>query len=281
MTALPLLPWARPRIERGVELRGNMIRSHFGTTAKEPQARLSASAAGVLQGFVRLAGASERQVAVFVRRYGPLNLNETGDPLGRLDPWSTIQPVDEPIEAYLFLARVCRAALAVANTPLLSRSSLSDAQQAERRAFQGTRFVTREDARPIYELIARRRGKPDGRTLMTSSAANRTGDGAVLAAAVVNWWLAVGDVRPALHIEERARVRGGAIRYGATGGLWGAIGLELLAAVQGQSDTVLCDVCGQPSLRRRLRRRKQGQHSYCGRPECERVRWRIAKSALA
>jgi hypothetical protein len=90
---------------------------------------------------------------------------------------------------------------------------------------------------------------------------------------VVNWWLLAGDIGPRLRWRDSAPA--GVVW---TGGLWGAIGAQLLSDIRRGGKTAECDGCGREVLRRR--RPKSGQRVWCSRLECERLRNQIAQDRL-
>jgi hypothetical protein len=84
-------------------------------------------------------------------------------------------------------------------------------------------------------------------------------------AMLVNEWLWLADVRPALLWNKEAKAL--QLNFGSpySGTLFGALGIELMLAVSGQGDFATCSGCGQPYLRAK-RRPKTGQENYC--PDC-------------
>lgn len=85
----------------------------------------------------------------------------------------------------------------------------------------------------------------------------------------VNWWTRTADVRPYLY-----RDRDGWRQRHLSGGLWGAIGLQLSAAVTDTIEGLRCDNCGR--LLERERRHRETS-LYCPRNACKRVGWQKQK----
>lgn len=204
---------------------------------------------GVLDAFVRVHDANG--VLRFADKFGPLEICErhglpsSHHPLPRslLQPGrgtacrSTVLRRDsllywEPLEQWFSFSRQARSILALA-------ASLHGGSPGDRGDWQ-----------QIYKGVQLGTDVALGSDLAV---------GRVFLGMVVDDWLAVGGVELSLHMwgEEEPFVE-------LTGGTFGALAVQLAAAVTRKHSFAVCDGCRRPYLR--ARKPQSGRHNYC--PDC-------------
>jgi hypothetical protein len=231
--------------------------------------------------------ASVDKVCRFVQRFGALNVAANGIPQVA---YTVSEPVREPLEWYRLYARVLAATLqAVRASTQELRIKPSDHDAMVDLVESRRRFVA-----PLT-VIRRRPRKPNGERPLhislapdTRSDAERAADfrnlvtqlaGAVgserrdrgLIALVVNYWLAVGNLRPRLVWGKSAP------ELVWPGSLWAAIGSQLLQRIMESGPTcAYCAHCGrrvEAGRRGRMRVAKLSQRAWCpARLECQKAK---------
>jgi DNA-directed RNA polymerase subunit RPC12/RpoP len=214
----------------------------------------------LLSGFLKLADASDDQIASFAGRWGPLYLCEHGCPanhnpgLKKLAPCaSTCGALDdggdeegEPIAGWRSLSRIANAIVRLA---LELRNGKEGSQEDWRVALQ-------KDG----EVGGMLGGAPEAKMLWDAA----------------NAWVAIARFRPSVGIKERTWV----IRFGTDSwntALFGALAFQLLLRVTGPQKEWLCSSCGKPYAPKRRPAASRG--NYC--PSCgRRVAVRLAKERL-
>lgn len=146
----------------------------------------------------------------------------------------------EPISGWLWMSKIARSVVALAVAIYSQRRPEDDSWTFLWEVFGKMAFPPvdpRHDALPPYEESA-------VRTLVSTA---------------IFWWLEAGDVRPMFWWDEQ----GTHVEFG--GGLFGALGLQLMRAAGRAHSLSICSGCGQ-TYQRLNRRPKTGQRNYC--PEC-------------
>lgn len=223
---------------------------------------------GLLEEFIELADAPDKQVIGFARRWGMLNLCEHDFPQLHVqhpawtypnqslddDPWicwlrgksPRAGPFWEPVSAWRCWARRARELLRVA-ADVLSRK-LPD-QKDWRVAFD-LDFIPTKDFR-------------DYKVLFDYSPPRTLPDAAEKLGQRLNQWIGIGNVRPI--VEQRAGRP--SISFGG-GGLFGALAMQLMLASTGEKGWVCCSNCRK--LYTPDRRPRADQQNYC--LECRKAR---------
>jgi hypothetical protein len=224
-----------------------------------------------LASFLTMLDATPGRVLAFVRRFGCLGLTPEGVPFEAIEN-GRITGSHEPVACYARYAHLAAAVLRLAaglerrsggKVPLWEEDIESIREcwrwyekaslDAEQRIGRGSRAV-----RPRwfpFDFVL-----PAGRN---SNAVMET------VADTVNWWTRSADVRPYLYLD-----RDGWKHRHLSGGLWGAIGMQLAAAVTNTIEGLRCENCGRLVRRKR---RHQGTSIYCARNACMRVAWQKQK----
>jgi hypothetical protein len=210
------------------------------------------SGPGLLEGFVRLTDASPEAICTFARRWGVLRICHHGLPATH-NPRPPELPAQsgiatwcyplrqsgwywEPLDIWHDFARRARAVLNLA-------------------AAMGQKTSTRrEDWAVLHDTWAQRWDASGGNVPVATMH--------LVLEHVVNTWLVWGHVCPMLEGSNhglRIELRGG--------GLFGAIAVQLLAAVSRSKGWAVCINCGD--VYSPLRRPKRSQRTYCHKPECK------------
>jgi len=207
----------------------------------------------MLLDFIQLGESADSEILKYARRWGVLMLcshhqlpsthNRPPDFLTRRAVEWCLPARREPLDSWRKFARRARLIVGVAG-----------------HLNQGTLFDPRQWLQTICELDA-----PDDKTpgaQVLTGLLGTTSKQRSRLAMLVNEWLWLGDVRPALLWEKDVSAL--QLNFGSpyTGSLFGALGIELMLAVSGQGDFATCSGCGQPYLRAK-RRPKSGQENYC------------------
>lgn len=217
----------------------------------------------------RLASGSAERVRDFVMRFGPLFQHEefsgvrnpyllpySGTRGGELVAWYR--------EMACLLTAVTRIAASARRGERLFVADLLAVRLGLHSRDLVADYTTKLAIAECERLLAKAGGAPEIVRVPLDSSAKRIVEG------VVNWWLLAGETGPRLRWRDSAPA---VVVW--TGGLWGAIGAQLLSDIRRGGKTAECDGCGREVLRRR--RPKSGQRVWCGRPECERLRSQIAQ----
>jgi hypothetical protein len=239
-------PTAKIEVPEDVVLDRTNLVWKTGATAKKVE-----PGKPMLLDFISLNDADDMGILKYARRWGVLALcvhqlpsthNLPSDFLTRKAEWC--QPTcREPLDVWRAFSR--RAGLVVNVAAHLNQGKLFDPQQW---------------LQTVWELDAPGESLPPKQVLMgiygtTSKQRSRL-------AMLVNEWLWLADVRPALLWNKEVNAL--QLNFGSpySGTLFGALGIELMLAVSGQGDFATCSGCGQPYLRAK-RRPKAGQENYC------------------
>lgn len=146
----------------------------------------------------------------------------------------------EPIDGWLWLSKIAKSVVTVS-------AAVHGRRRPDDDSFE---FLWEQFHRQAYGQVDKRyREMPDW----------SADDARVLVNYVIFWWLIAGDVTPLFTWDEK----GTKVEFG--GGLFGALGLQLMRAVSRAHSLSVCSGCGQ-TYERMNRRPKAGQRNYC--PEC-------------
>ena len=248
---LSLLGWARP-VSAELVQEGELewIVVDFGVDP--PQIERNTS--GLLDRFVRLNAAAPSRILAFARKYGIL---ETPD-----GQWRS------------FATRRSWARWGVKLTMFREYVGLLDATLRLHRCLRSHARTRAADVRTVRSFL-RSRGSltdrvkwhpyieadvpPPGR----QPAHHWRGLQLFQVTQVVNWWL--DRIHPSLVL-----LPGGRFGLRWSGGLWGALGGQLLHAMQHQQKSAVCDYCGREFQLSRRPRRDARTHC-CRRAECQRA----------
>jgi hypothetical protein len=253
----PVFGWALPSsvviLGAGVK---RQVRSSFDAG---PRIATQSHVREVLPAFLRLAEAPHATIRAFVQRFGPLRISrEPTDDGTFIDgdveytmsddgfrwpwinelQWSDRPIITEPIESYRKYAGVAVATISSAVRARQGQSMLDD---------------------DLGTL----------RPFLSAPAQDQTP--AVVVAEIVNRWMLAGSSRPMLVWNGRTPL------VAWTGGLWGAIGTQLMARVLRDVGPIVCANCGA-TVRGRKRRPKANQLTWCTKPECVRAKYRESKA---
>jgi len=213
---------------------------------------------GLLAAFVRLTTATPEHIRRFAAGRAALNFDERGIP-------SESGPTRVPVACYKEYAQVAAAVLRTASRVHHGQDVHPDDDPIFTRFLnRGLSAASAVGARP--ETIA---GRGEFLRLLLGNF-----QGVSLAreivAATVNWWNAVGNVRPAVWWDRET------LQVGSRGGGWGAIGAQLMTAVAGELAEPRCGYCDRV-IKGRSRRPKANQIPCCGRDDCRRTADTIRK----
>jgi hypothetical protein len=285
------------RLEDG----GALVRCEYGVSSVPPPW------GEAFRRFLRLDGAPPARVRDFVARFGPLGVGADGLP--RLTDWVPVRDAvplpghkAERVAWYGHYAALLAAALRLALCVRAGLPAERDDMQGildhwqlvQRQVTLGRPHVTwvRDSADDMElclrdELLhwdvrgairteaeihdERNAGEDDIAGWMTRSRPAVPLEVEAVRA-VVNWWLAMGETYPVLIRDGREPK----FTFGWNGGLWGALGLHLLFAVQGARGGSLCAGCGR--FVRHQRAPKRGQRVWCKRLACRRRQYRDAQA---
>jgi hypothetical protein len=240
-------PMAKIRVPDDVALDGtNLVWKTDATVRRvEPGKRM-------LQDFINLNDADDLGILKYAQRWGVLALcthrwpsthNWPSDFLTRSVVEWCLPTGREPLDVWRKFTR--RAALTVNVAAHLNRGALFDPQQW---------------LQTVWELDAPGESLPPKQVLM--GLFGTTSKQRSWLARLVNEWLWLADVRPALSWNKDVKALQLSFGSPYSGTLFGALGIELMLAVSGQGDFATCSGCGQPYLRAK-RRPKTGQANYC------------------
>lgn len=220
--------------------------------------RVGVRTAGLLERFLRLDAAPASRIRAFAGKFGLLS-----PPSGRWRDFSRGGEMrwGETLEPYRAYASLAVAVLRLGRR-LRADETLDVVDVRVLREFINTRGLLSDLPRIARHPAEDRDEPPPG-------PAERDGWRQLQwwrVAAVVNWWFAKGQVHPTVVADSH---RGPIIRW--SGGLWGALGGQLLNAIRREANLAVCDYCGREF--KLGRRPKQGaQRHCCGRTACVRAR---------
>jgi hypothetical protein len=210
----------------------------------------------ILDGFLRLADATDEQITKFAKRWGPLYLCEHGLPASHnpeydehtFFPTPRCEPEDftgragsESLDAWRVLSRKANAIVHLAQ-------ALGAAKRGASKDWQTLIPSLRDDA--SYE--------PPAPALLLALLANR--------------WVRDAQIHLLVKIRQGVPV----LRYGSDdifgyGALFGALGIQLLLRITGPQAEVPCSACGAPyKPSRRPAASKANYCPKCGHPEAVR-----------
>lgn len=228
-------------------LRLRMVTSGVGTELLRlpPNDRLANNDRGVLDGFVGLARATDKQVLRFARRFGALELCAHGLPfvwhVTHLTRAQCERLELQQTDLYRRYAAKARAVLNVAS--LLHRQRVPGAADFASFEWTPTGVISAETARRAIEIEIR-------------------------------CWLLWGRVRPVVtwqHGDATVKLSGD--------GLWGALARQLAFAVTRTERWALCAGCGELFLP--TRRPREGNRSWCSKSTCKHESLKRAKREYA
>lgn len=282
-------PWDRSRVQdiRLVETAaGMMVTDEWSPGTSGPYvAPHPVHPERALSSFLTLTDAGPYRVRDFVQRFGLLRLTPEGVPVEALE-FGQASDWLEPVAGYQIYARLAAATLRLAagfqvrNGPLVPlweedigmiRACWRWYDEACAKAVQRIEqkpCSVRDLDRGTFPGSGAVRGPtfPFDFVMRPGCNANAV---MMTVASTVNWWTETADVRPYLN-----HGPDGWEQQYLTGGLWGAIGLQLAAAITGTIEGVRCTNCG------RLVRRKRWHRDtplYCSGKACKRVAWQKQK----
>jgi hypothetical protein len=225
-----------------------------------------------LEMFLELEDASDTRIREFVQEHGPIRVMPNGGVIADHVGLPSSKPFFEPLRWYRDYAKLAgatiRASIAVVHGEPIASDDVIVLRDFMVRTFR------KDDSRE------RRPGEDDFmRFVLTLEAIKKhaheaTSDEAraAIVMTVTNWWLEVKAVR------QRLDWFGADRRVRWTGGLWGAIGLQLMRRVQRELGRVVCARCGKPlGPTEDGRRHRPG--ARCPRKECVRKYERERKAA--
>lgn len=256
------------------------LETTFG--GKTPESFELSAVRGAMSAFIALEDGNDVKIQRFVIAHGPLSLNRDGTVRGfEAQSGSLIEPVDP---GYRFYARVAaaaaRSALAAVQFEAPDPGDEAVFLDFLRREFPEVRGKSDELRIPSISVLRREATRSVGLAVSLLAGDRKKEDqgelAAVIARTIVNWWLDVRDVRPLLWQNANAPAR---LQKRWSGGLWGAIGNQLLERVERDLGTPRCNNCGRAvTMRKRERRPKTGQRIWCGEKVCRRAKEREAKA---
>lgn len=229
---------------------------------------------GLLDSFLKLRDAHDRAIADFVSNWGPLRLCEAHwlpaehAPIveGRCDGLPTIERADDDgTGAYSECTEAYRLYSAVAFQLLWVEHNLRAGVQLTSRdwpdLFRWPNFIPlpgwrKSPSADEQKKLFPGRFSPRGRL-----------------ATWVDGWLWVADVRPFLfaHAPSRSSESGVfEIEFAGGSRVFGAIGLQLVAALTGSTGLVICAECGQPFFARKHPVNRNHYCDRCGTPAAHR-----------
>jgi hypothetical protein len=228
-------------------------------------------AKGALDRFVRIKQADD--VLAFARRYGPLQLCGHGKPAshggedeeGRLLKCRPSRR--EPVDRWLFYVANARAILKIASAMrqgILAERRDWDELYRSRRTEAGTFGGAEQTLRNLSG-----QGLPVPRDMVASLQWLHLSN-------VVNYWVNVSNVRPEVSRSWTGKDSAPGIELVGVG-IFGALAVQLLAAIAGAHGTYFCCGCGDPY--RASRRPRTGQRHFCRKEECKRAGTRERQSA--
>ena len=255
--APPVIGWWRPvsaRLHR--EGQNEHLVDWVVVDLAESERRPEPDTDGLLARFVGLDVAPPGRILDFARKYGlPLDPNQAWKqfPMEKGEQWGT------PISTFHTYASLLKATLRV-HSRLQARDGVEVSDVQTVRKFL-KRYALAEDARgfALHEY-----GEHDAPPAGTANLNRwRTLQGARVAG-VINWWLERGRVHPRLVVFPTGR---SALRW--TGGLWGALGGQLIYAVRQEERVAVCDYCHKEFQLQR-RPRTGAQTRCCEKLKCRR-----------
>ncbi|MEM7583087.1 MAG: hypothetical protein AAF560_06880, partial [Acidobacteriota bacterium] len=91
---------------------------------------------------------------------------------------------------------------------------------------------------------------------------------------VLDEWMYLGNVRPEIPWDWEPQSPNSAMQL--TGGTFGLLGVQILAAISGANHVAMCDACGYPFVP--SRKPQQGRRTYCPNAECKQAGNRARQS---
>jgi hypothetical protein len=238
----------------------------------------------ILRRFLKLHRAPDKQVELFIVAYGPLWLSEKALPVASRSKIADAFPC-ELCDWYRWYAKL---AAAVLRTAVVLRESqrgdgvlvytadvqvigkawayIADHSEESRFGHPAMTFARI----PWWDDVAKQASE---RTLIQFRGEATARELQYLVTGPVNWWLDASLARPYLAWQTR-----GWSPLVRRGNAWGAIGRALLAAITRDAKAKLCERCGDPVMRRRLRRARVWCDKLACRREGERVKRAIRRS---
>lgn len=273
-------PWHRPREkdvrlvsnEAGLTVTDEWIPDNTGTNIDPRPVRTERA----LSSFLTLVNAGPSRILNFVKRFGCLGLTVEGIPIGAIEVG--MQGL-EPVKCYRTYSRVAAATLRLHKAyqvRALGDSSVPIWDEDIKALRKCWRWY--ESACSKAEEAARVKGHP--RPVLARRAPLFPFDFITppryvyrnvleTVGRTVNWWIETAEVRPYLH-----HGRKGWEQVYLTGDLWGAIGLQLMAAITRATEGLRCENCGALLRRKHWRR---GIPLYCDDEACRQASWRKQK----
>ena len=225
------------------------------------EARIGTRARGLLERFVKLESASSTRVCSFVSKFGLIEA-PTSTPRAKAFYEVSGTARGEEVQKYRELSGVLTATLRIARRMQVNIGMDVQDIATVKGFLEGQvdpgdlAFFWQHPMDDAIDPPAGVKSLSEWRNLQSRRVA-----------AIVNWWMHRGRVSPTLVIVKTRPV----VRW--SGGLWGAIGGQLLYAVRREEMIAVCDYCNREfPLTRKPRR--AAKRRCCGNTECARARSR-------